>query len=312
VPDDELNLGLAIAALGLDRPFGGLPSDDLRAWFVDEAGVLARIAASISLTRRGGRLVRRERGDGGPAMLCLAYGELVRSRSGRLGMRSLTVGPILTPQSAGLFGEAGPPLHRWEPAAEIPVTGALLRLISVEDLVSRALERLRTHEHWREVGRRLGELAPPTERDMQRLMKLRKSTAPSRRPTEDEIAAIAGRYVMLVTAGVRHPLPQLASEFGLTRDQARDRVHRARVLEYLLPAAPGRVSAEPGPKLLRPLPANPCGVTFKSGGEQFTCSRELGHSGHHIQHGRLRFQADTVDPNPPKRRRRPKEGKEDG
>ena len=75
-------------------------------------------------------------------MLCLAYGELVRGRSERLGMRSLSVGPILTPQPAGLFGEGGPPLHRWAPDAEIPVTGALLRLVSIEDLVTRGLEHL--------------------------------------------------------------------------------------------------------------------------------------------------------------------------
>lgn len=308
---DEANLGLALAALGLDRPFVGLPSDDLRAWFVEHDDVLAGIAASIALTRRAGRLVRRERG-GGPAMLCLAYGELVRGRSGRLGMRSLTLGPILTPHPAGFFGEGGPPQHRWEPDAEIPVTGALLRLISIEDLVTRGLERLRTNEHWREMGQKLGDLAPAREHEKQRLVKLRKTTAPSRRPTEDEIAAIAARYVMLVTRGVRHPLPQLAREFGLTRDQARDRVHRARVLGYLLPAAPGRVSAEPGPKLLRPLPANPCGVTFVSGGERLTCSRELGHSGNHIQHGRLRFHPDTVDPNPPKRKRQQRGGRKDG
>ena len=58
---DELSLGLALAALGLDVPYGGVPSDDLRAWFVEQDDVFARVAASILLTRRAGRLVRREK-----------------------------------------------------------------------------------------------------------------------------------------------------------------------------------------------------------------------------------------------------------
>ena len=120
---------------------------------------------------------------------------------------------------------------------------------------------------------------------------------------------IASRYVTLVSLGSRRPLPRLAEEFGLTREQARDRIHRARELGHLMPTKPGRVNAEPGPKLLRPLPPDPCSSIFVVGEEKLTCTLERGHPGHHIAHG-LRFQPDTVDPNPPKSKRR-KGGKND-
>ena len=43
-----------------------------------------------------------------------------------------------------------------------------------------------------------------------------------------------------------HPLPQLAREFGITREQARDRIHKARTRGYLTKGKQGRAGANPG------------------------------------------------------------------
>jgi hypothetical protein len=42
---------------------------------------------------------------------------------------------------------------------------------------------------------------------------------------------------------------QIAREFGITRAQARDRVHRARTQGYLEPGTQGRAGATIGPRL---------------------------------------------------------------
>ena len=90
----------------------------------------------------------------------------------------------------------------------------------------------------------------PVRFPQMRLMRFGRKTVELR--TEQEIAAIARQYIALVSGGLRRPLPQIAADFGLTREQARDRVHRARVLGYLEKSTPGKVSAQPGPKLLKP------------------------------------------------------------
>jgi len=54
------------------------------------------------------------------------------------------------------------------------------------------------------------------------------------------------RCAASTASGQRRPLPIIAAEYGITRSQARDRVHRARVLGILAHAKPGTVSARPG------------------------------------------------------------------
>ena len=60
---------------------------------------------------------------------------------------------------------------------------------------------------------------------------------------------MAMRYITLYRRGLRHPLPQLAHEFGITRTQARDRIHRARQRRWLAPGTQRRAGGEPGPRL---------------------------------------------------------------
>jgi hypothetical protein len=74
---------------------------------------------------------------------------------------------------------------------------------------------------------------------------------------EDQILRMAVRYCELIAKGLTRPLPQLAEEFGLTREQARDRVRRARELGYLRPGRRGRAEGIPGPKLLAERPGLP-------------------------------------------------------
>jgi hypothetical protein len=89
------------------------------------------------------------------------------------------------------------------------------------------------------------------DRELAAYKRLRRTRVPNARPSEREIKFIARRYIHLVNHdNIRHPLPKMAEELGLSREQVRDRIHRARSLGYLQPAKPGRVSAEPGPRLL--------------------------------------------------------------
>ena len=85
------------------------------------------------------------------------------------------------------------------------------------------------------------------ERQQRASERLRSTRPPGTRPSTREIELIARRYVQLVEQGVRQPLRTMAGELGLTREQVRDRLHRARDLGYLMPAKQGRVSAERGP-----------------------------------------------------------------
>ncbi len=186
-------------------------------------------------------------------MLCIAYGPLVQAPDGRLGFASLQVGPILTPRPAPPV-ERFPdvPFRNWLPDPSIPVTAGLLRLFRPEWIVTEAVAQLRQEARWRSDAERAGRAGPMSDRQVRAYRQLRSGRPASARPTEREIELIARRYVQLVAEeGERRPLPRMAEELGLSREQVRDRVHRARVLKYLQPTRQGRVSAEPGPRLLK-------------------------------------------------------------
>jgi hypothetical protein len=89
---------------------------------------------------------------------------------------------------------------------------------------------------------------PPAQKEA--LKRVRETRSRPARVPDDEIAALAARYVTLFRRGLRRPNSQLAAEYGLRSEQVRDRIHRARELGYLTPSKQGRAGGEPTPKLL--------------------------------------------------------------
>jgi hypothetical protein len=114
------------------------------------------------------------------------------------------------------------------------VTTELLRLVSPAAIASEALRLLRREEHQSLWGQQLGgqSIPPDLQHAYERLLRL--STVATG-TSESELQRIAERYCVLCARGLPRPLPQLAAEFGVTRDQARDRVRRARELHYIAP-----------------------------------------------------------------------------
>jgi hypothetical protein len=184
--------------------------------------------------------------------ICIGYGPLVETSDSRVGMGSFQVGPVLSPHPATTAFE-GVPAESWLPEPAVPVTAGLFRLFSLESIVAQAIAQLRAGEHSWKVAERLGKARAMGNRELDAYKRLQRARTPGARPSERDIELIARRYIQLVGRGIRHPLPQIAAELGLSREQVRDRIHRARdpKLGYLQPAKPGRVSAEPGPRLKR-------------------------------------------------------------
>jgi hypothetical protein len=256
-------------ALFLDTAQASPRSDLLVAWLVDdEPPLLGRFANLIVLTRQKGRLVRATATDTPrPATLVnlvwIAYGELAQTPDGALVIRSLGLAPAFGPSATGQLeppivrpvpGGSGLELEPLEvrPEPVLGVTAAMLRLLSPEKIVNEAVQYLRASQYRLQLGDRLGATTIDV-RQTAAYKRLEQAKPRSRkRPSEDEIAAIAKRYLWLVRHGSRRPLPQLALEFGLSREQARDRVHRARDLGFLTKGSPGRAGADVGPKLLEP------------------------------------------------------------
>jgi hypothetical protein len=143
------------------------------------------------------------------------------------------------------------PRHRDDsPRSDISlgVTTEVLRAISPARILADAIAHLETSARWLEIIEQFGGPSMPgTQR--QAIERIKSARIRQSRATEDQIEAIALRYLTLYRAGIKRPLPQIASELGITRDQARDRVHRARKLGFLTSGTQGRASASPGPRL---------------------------------------------------------------
>ncbi len=60
------------------------------------------------------------------------------------------------------------------------------------------------------------------------LDKLNAATHPRTPITDKQLIAIAQRYIELRVYGTRYPLPVIAEEFGISQNQASDRVRKAR------------------------------------------------------------------------------------
>jgi hypothetical protein len=227
----------------------GRPADRLVAWLGDEPGraeVVARFARSYVLRRRAGRLVAAVPTERGPFFVVIVHGVLVRA-GGRLAVGELTIGPALRPRAVSGWA---PGTYRLVADLNEVVTAALLRHVSPDGIVAEAVEYLRRHETGLRLARRLGADLQPSEAERAAWKRLGTSP-PRRRPriSDDELRPFAHGYLALVGGGQRAPLVRLAADFGISREQARDRLHLCRKRELLGPGTVGRAGAAPGPRL---------------------------------------------------------------
>ena len=111
-----------------------------------------------------------------------------------------------------------------------------------------SVERLQQHGYILDQVLRDSDRQMP---DKQRVVLDRLATGhPAQTPlTDNQLADLAKRYIVLTQRGIRHPLPQLAREFGISRSQARDRVHKARQNGFLTRGTQGLAGASAGPQL---------------------------------------------------------------
>ncbi|MFN8223398.1 MAG: hypothetical protein U0R50_09170 [Gaiellales bacterium] len=233
----------ALELLRFDRPFVGVPgSTTVAAVGLRPEGPLARVATAVMLSRTK-HGVQRTTKRRMPDVCLVAFGDLIEFGGSRAGFAELHIGPVLRVESDARS-------RRWVPDPMTPVTGSLIRFVSAERLVSDAIEQLRAGDHWLKVAERLNRLSEPMTAVQRRAYRrLHEVKPPGAKLTDEEVELVARRYVQLVSRGVLKPLPILAAELGITRDQARDRVRRAREAGYLAAARPGRPSAELGPRL---------------------------------------------------------------
>jgi hypothetical protein len=218
----------------------GVSQTTIRAFLVDDSNdphVVADFVVELVAARTGGKLVEWTRTTKGRLSRWVLWGTLVETPSGVLVMGSLNIEPAVPETDQDASGRG--------------VTAELLRLVSPAFIVAEAVAYLRRSEHV-ERTHRTEPMTQKRERAYNRLHELRTVAAAT---PEEQIRSIAQRYCELVARGLTRPLPRLAAEFGLTREQARDRVRRARELDYLKPASRrGRAEGIPGPKLLRERP----------------------------------------------------------
>jgi hypothetical protein len=172
--------------------------------------------------------------------LWVVYGSIIAASDKNLLIESLAFGPAFPGQ-----------LAHTEADILRGVTPQLLRLLSPPRILAACVERLHANAHRLELAAQAGTAPPISERQRAILTRTAGGRPKNAPVSNDQIAAVAKRYIELVTWGLRHPLPQLAKEFGITRTQARDRVHRARTLRYLGATTPGRAIPTLGHRLKR-------------------------------------------------------------
>jgi hypothetical protein len=170
--------------------------------------------------------------------LWVVYGSVITNAAGTHVIESLSIGPAFPGQ-----------LSRAADDVAHGITAALLRLISPARLLSETIEKLRRDHHaLSQLEQRSGQpIMPASQREA--FAKIEAGNAAQTAPSDDQIRRIAERYLTLVQHGNTHPLQQLADEFGTTRNQMRDRVHKARTNGYLSKGTAGRAGATPGPRL---------------------------------------------------------------
>jgi hypothetical protein len=170
--------------------------------------------------------------------LWVVYGSIAVATDAALVLESLAIGPAFDGQ---LSQEGDDVAHG--------VTGQLLRLISPPRILAACAESLTAQGHWLdEAGRRGARPMSAKQRDI--LARVDEGRPQQAKVTDDQLDNFARRYLTLYYRGIHQPRAQLAREYGLTHTQARDRINQARRRGFLTPGRPGRVGADPGPRLL--------------------------------------------------------------
>jgi hypothetical protein len=195
--------------------------------------VVVRDAGRLAPRPTGRRLHVRETSNA----LWVVYGAVTISAHNGLVLETLTIGPAFPGQFTDLDDEIAR-----------GITTELLRLLSLPELINKVAERLLQHGHALDRAAHHG--APGMSETQRELLNtLAAATRPRAPVSDDELVTIAQRYIALCLAGHRSPVRQLAAELGISREQARDRVHKARTKKYLAPGRAGRATATIGPAL---------------------------------------------------------------
>jgi hypothetical protein len=234
--------------------------DVLRAWGIpqdghlvvqliadtDEPGLVAEFATLRVITRVDNKLGARDPGrrlrlSEKSNALWIVYGSIVIAADRSLVIESLAIGPAFAGQLTNPDDETA-----------LGITGELLRLISPPTILTACAEQLAWRVRWYEQAVREGTAAPLTALQEEHLARIDQGRPPRAQTPDDQLAAIATRYLTLLYRGNTRPRKQLAEEFGLTTTQIRDRLHQAREREYLVGGTQGRAGAAAGPRLQRP------------------------------------------------------------
>jgi hypothetical protein len=172
-----------------------------------------------------------------PAAHWICYGSVIQAADGIVAIETLTFCPAFV----------GHP-NRTSTNPAHTINSQLLRVFSPTSLLTNTVEQLRREGHWLEA---LAQQGSPSVSERQRDHLGRISTGRSAKTEvrDEALAELAKYYIVLVTYGHRRPLLQLAHTFGITREQARDRIHKAREHGYLMPSKRGRTNVALGPRL---------------------------------------------------------------
>lgn len=200
-----------------------------------EPEVVAEFAVPLLAIRNNdGRLADWEPAAKGRLSRWVLWGTLIATQDGVLALGSLRI-------------DSG--TNRDRDVQSRGVTAELLRLVRPAEIATEALSELRRVERAerRRLKRDGATMPAERERAFDRLRDLRLAAAAT---PEAQLRAIAEDYCYLTAQGQTRPLLELKERFGLTRDQTRDRIRRARELGYLEPGRPGRAEGIPGPRLV--------------------------------------------------------------
>jgi hypothetical protein len=205
---------------------------------------VAEFAVLRVVTRVGGRLVPRPVGRRlnmreKSNALWIVHGSIVLTAHNGLVIETLGLGPAFDEQFS----------HKDDEIAR-GITTELLRMVKLPRILNDTVERLQQNGYLLDRAAKLG--SPPMS-DTQRELLAKVATASRLRTpvTREQLIAISQRYITLCQYGVRHPVATIAEELGITHQQARDRIHKARAQNYLAPGVRGRATAAPGPELTK-------------------------------------------------------------
>ena len=173
----------------------------------------------------------------------ILWGDLIVAPGGHLALGPLSIGPY---PGAEQQLEPGAAPYRG-------ISAEVLRAIPIEHLIHEVVARLQEQAGWDERLHEYGWQTPADQRELlaETLKRLtsRTHSTPSRYP-DDHYHDVAILYLELLRQGQGQKiLVTLAALLGISRQTARNWVHRARQLGYLAQGTRGRAGATPGPKL---------------------------------------------------------------